>query len=230
MNKEKFNVFLKNISKKPIPVIDTFFDKYIAIKISNSNKDLSSFDISSSKEWEEYIRCYLDKNSYEVAFGGYLEKRNIYDRSDYFKSLAVHKKRNIHLGIDLWCRENTKVLAVLTGEIHSFKNNTNYGDYGPTIILKHQIKEEIFYTLYGHLSLKSIENIKIGDVVSQGNVIGSLGDASVNGDYAPHLHFQIIRDLQDNIGDYPGVSSEQNLEFYNTNCPDPNFLLKLDLL
>ena len=78
------------------------------------------------------------------------------------------------------------------------------------------------------MSLVSIENIKIGDVVLKGNVIGFLGDTSVNGDYAPHLHFQIIRDLEENFGDYPGVSSEKNIEFYKLNCPNPNLLLKLD--
>ena len=87
----------------------------------------------------------------------------------------------------------------------------------------------VFYTLYGHLSLSSIENLKVGDVVLQGTVIGFLGDSSVNGDYAPHLHFQIIKDLEDNFGDYPGVSSEENKEFYSRNCPDPNFLLKMTI-
>jgi murein DD-endopeptidase MepM/ murein hydrolase activator NlpD len=75
--------------------------------------------------------------------------------------------------------------------------------------------------------MQSIENIKVGAAVLQGQVIGNLGVASVNGDYAPHLHFQIIRDLEDNFGDYPGVASENNIPFYKSNCPDPNLLLKL---
>ena len=231
MDTTKFTQFLNQLSEQPLPVIDVriSLDSYIPITISNKNKDLLNFDISSSLAWEKYINSFLEDNNAKVAFGGYLEKRNIYDRSDYFKNLAENEKRNIHLGIDLWCNTNTKVLAVLNGEIHSFKNNTNYGDYGPTIILKHQIEEEVFYTLYGHLSLSSIENLKVGDVVLQGNVIGFLGDSSVNGDYAPHLHFQIIKDLENNFGDYPGVSSEENIEFYSRNCPNPNLLLKLPI-
>ena len=171
---------------------------------------------------------HLKKNGKDVAFGGYLEKRNLYDRSAYFKKLAEKEKRNIHLGIDLWYKANTKVLAVLDGEVHSFKNNNNFGDYGPTIILKHQVNTEIFYSLYGHLSSNSIEKIKIGDVFLQGDIIGFLGDASVNGDYAPHLHFQIIRDMEQNFGDYPGVCSKKNIEFYMNNCPNPNLILKLE--
>jgi murein DD-endopeptidase MepM/ murein hydrolase activator NlpD len=230
MNTKEFNQFLNELSLTPISVIDPVIshNKYLPINISEQNTDLLNFNVSSSKEWETYINVYLKKYDKEVAYGGYLEKRNLYDRSDYFKNLAESEKRNIHLGTDLWCNNNTKVLAVLDGEIHSFKNNNNYGDYGPTIILKHEKEGQVFYTLYGHLSLVSIENINIGDAVLKGNVIGFLGDASVNGDYAPHLHFQIIRDLEESFGDYPGVSSEENLEFYKLNCPNPNLLLKLD--
>ena len=229
MNTKDFNDFLNSISDQSIPVIDTSisFDDYIAIDISEKNNDLLTFDVSSSLEWENYIYDYLKKNNAKVAFGGYLEKRNLYNRSDYFKNQSKENQRNIHLGIDLWCRKHTKVLSVLDGEIHSFKNNNNYGDFGATIILKHQIKNQIFYSLYGHLSLSSIENISVGDTVLQGNPIGFLGDSSVNGDYAPHLHFQIIKDLKNNFGDYPGVTSKENVEFYQKNCPNPNLLLKI---
>jgi murein DD-endopeptidase MepM/ murein hydrolase activator NlpD len=81
--------------------------------------------------------------------------------------------------------------------------------------------------LYGHLSEASIATIKVGDLFVQGSVLGFLGEASVNGDYAPHLHFQIIKDLADYFGDYPGVSASSDLEFYQQNCPDPNVLLKI---
>ena len=85
----------------------------------------------------------------------------------------------------------------------------------------------IFYTLYGHLSLNSIEKISIGDTFNKGETIAVLGDPTINGDYAPHLHFQIINDLQGNDGDYPGVSSLENLSFYKSNCPDPKLVLGL---
>jgi len=229
MKIKQFTNFLEQLSIKDVLVIDKLISKnnYVAIDISKNNLELKTFDVSSAAEWEKYITSYLKKNNAKVAFGGYLEVRNLYDRSSHFKSQSKEKLRNIHLGIDLWCTKNTKVLAVLDGEIHSFKNNNNYGDYGPTIILKHQIKNNVFYSLYGHLSLKSIKNIKIGDHFKQGEVIGFLGNSSINGEYAPHLHFQIIKDLEDNLGDYPGVSSKENLDFYKENCPNPNILLKL---
>jgi murein DD-endopeptidase MepM/ murein hydrolase activator NlpD len=224
-----FDQFLFNISKKPLRVIDSEIEltDYTSIDLSNKNKALEQFDITDSEAFEIYIINYLKSKKAKVVFGGYLEKRNIYKRSSYFKQESIENERNVHLGIDLWCEANTKVLAVLDGKVHSFQNNTHYGDYGPTIIIQHLIEDIEFYSLYGHLNLASLKNLTVGDSVFKGQTIGYLGDATVNGDYAPHLHFQLIKDLQNNSGDYPGVSNKKMLDFYKENCPDPNFLLKL---
>ena len=211
--------FFKNIDLKD--------DELISIDLSKLNKDLSMFDTTSSQEWERYIDTYLNKYNAKVAYGGYLEERNLYDRSDYFQSTSINEKRNIHLGVDFWCKANTPICSLFEGKIHSFKNNRNYGDYGPTIILEHQINKVKFYTLYGHLSLESIQGKSIGQEIEKGEVFCFLGESKVNGDYAPHLHFQIIFDLHDNYGDYPGVCSKKDLNFYKENCPDLKTLLKV---
>lgn len=220
--------FLNNISQKPLHVVDVSipFKEYVPISLATSNKELT-FDISSSREWEAYLENYFSRDEKTVAFGGYLEVRDIYSRSEHFNKLSEENQRNIHLGIDLWCDAGTDILAVLDGEIHSFKNNLNYGDYGPTIIVKHSIEGNDFYSLYGHLSLESLEGLSVGAKVKRGEKIGTLGDSSVNGDYAPHLHFQLIIDIEDYYGDYPGVASKKNLNYYKENCPNPNLLLKL---
>jgi murein DD-endopeptidase MepM/ murein hydrolase activator NlpD len=93
--------------------------------------------------------------------------------------------------------------------------------------LKHQIKNQEFYTLFGHLSLESITNLKVGTLFKKGQQLATLGKPEVNGDYAPHLHFQIIKNIGDFSGDYPGVCSENDLDFYKKNCPNPNLLLKI---
>lgn len=197
---------------------------HVAIDLSAGNKNLPT--ASSSASFERYVEEYLKKHNASVAYGGYNEERNLYKRSGIFND-EDSEERNIHIGIDLWTNAGTNVLAALDGKIHSFDYNAGLGNYGPTIILEHQIGDEIFYTLYGHLSLESIEGIEIGDTFRSGDKLASLGDASVNGDYAPHLHFQIIMDIEGNFGDYPGVCSKSNLAFYLNNCPDPNLLLKL---
>lgn len=215
--------------KKPgvLPIDNSIsFDSYCQIDLSITNTDLTLFDSSASAAWEKYIESYLEKNNALVAYGGYLEIRNLYDRSAYFQSFADDEKRNIHLGIDFWCTEGTKVCAFFEGRVHSFANNQNYGDYGPTIILEHNFEDIHFYSLYGHLSEKSIKSVEIGKPFKTGENFAELGDASINGDYAPHLHFQIIYDLEGYVGDYPGVTSKKNLEFYRQNCPDPFNLIQ----
>ncbi|WP_271765080.1 peptidoglycan DD-metalloendopeptidase family protein [Aquimarina algiphila] len=226
---DNFKKKIKNISHDFISVVDSEFVKedYVAIDLSATNPDLDTIDVSSSRAFEVYIKEYIAQNKAKVAYGGYNEVRGIYSRSSHFNQHNPETERNIHLGIDIWCDAETKILAPLDGKIHSFKNNNNFGDYGPTIILEHALDDVVFYSLYGHLSLGSLSGITVGDPVKAGQTIAALGTASVNGDYAPHLHFQVIKDMQGNIGDYPGVSNKKDLEFYLQNCPDPNLLLKI---
>ncbi|WP_445957972.1 peptidoglycan DD-metalloendopeptidase family protein [Yeosuana sp.] len=224
----QFSNFLNEISSKRLCVLDKTIpiSKYIPLDLSSENTLLQGVDVSSFTSLESFINIHIKKQNGLVAYGGYNELRDIYKRSRHFNLNDV-SERNIHIGLDLWREVDSPVYAPLNATVHSFKNNLNYGDYGPTIILKHTIDNIEFYTLYGHLSLASIENLKINQVYNQGDQIGTLGDATVNGDYPPHLHFQIIKNIQDYQGDYPGVSSKKDLNFYLKNCPDPNLLLKL---
>lgn len=215
-------------SLEDIRVIDAtfYYCDYTFIDLSVDNSELSKFDLSDAVVFESYIENYLAKKRAKVAFGGYCEIRNLYKRSTVFND-NQSDERNIHFGLDLWIKAGTKVLAALDGKIHSFQNNTALGDYGPTIILQHHIENYTFYTLYGHLSLESLNHKTIGTEVKKGETIATLGSSPINGDYAPHLHFQIIIDIQNKTGDYPGVCSKKDLEFYSQNCPDPNLLLKI---
>jgi len=211
-------------------VVDAAIQKedYVPLNLSTTNLVLKDVNVSSSKDLGDFVKRQIQIQGGKIAYGGYLETRGIYQRSTYFKEVTKPEdERNIHLGVDIWIDAGTNVLAVLDGEIHSFKNNTNHGDYGPTIVLKHNLNEATFYTLYGHLSLESLVNLKVGQKVCQGQIIAKLGSPEVNGDYPPHLHFQIILDIEEYKGDYPGVSSQRTLDFYKQNCPDPNLLLGL---
>ena len=200
-------------------------ESYISIDLSIQNTSLSINDLRSSSSFSNYINAYLESHSKQIAYGGYLERRLLYSRSIHFNTNINHQ-RDIHLGIDLWCVVNTAVTAAFCGRIHSFKNNTNFGDYGPCLILQHHVSGFEFYTLYGHLSLESLQDKRTGDRVEKGQQIATLGTADVNGTYPPHLHFQIIKDIKNYEGDYPGVCNKIDLEFYKMNCPDPSILIQ----
>jgi murein DD-endopeptidase MepM/ murein hydrolase activator NlpD len=205
------------------PEID--YSEYVPLNLSVSNPDSNQHKLETAQDYEIFIQNHLDKNQGKIAFGGYIETRNLYQRSTVFKN-TNSDERNIHIGLDLWINESASIHAVLDGTIHSFQNNTALGDYGPTIILAHEVEGIKFHTLYGHLSEASLNDKKVGAIVKKGEQIATLGLPPINGDYAPHLHFQIIIDMEGKTGDYPGVCSEKTLLFYKANCPDPNLLLK----
>lgn len=216
---------IKKRSNSAILILDKAItlDQYCTINLSTSNTELQKIDIKNPNVCQRYIDLILNRNQAKVAFGGYLEKRNIYDnKANFFQN---ETKRNIHLGIDFWAKAGTKVIAPLDAQVHSFKNNTTIGDYGPTIVLQHEFGGDTFYTLYGHLSVASLKNISKGQLFKAGETIATLGTTAINVNYAPHLHFQIILDMEEKEGDYPGVCSAVDLDFYSKNCPNPNLLL-----
>ena len=128
--------------------------------------------------------------------------------------------RTVHLGIDIWMPAGTSVFSPLEGRVHSFNNNAHERDYGPTIILEHQISNDLtFYTLYGHLSLQSLEGLKKGMPVKKGQLIATIGPTPENGNWPPHLHFQVMLDMLDNEGDFPGVGFPEEKDLWLSICP-----------
>lgn len=220
------NAILINQENVKVIAPEIEYKDYIAFDLSATTTDQMDLPLTDSKAFEEFVENYFSVHQAKVAYGGYLEHRNLYKRSTVFKDIDI-EERNIHIGLDLWIKAGTAVLAALDGVIHSFQNNLSLGDYGPALILEHEIEGETFHTLYGHLSLESLQGKAEGQKVSKGEVIGTLGAPPVNGDYAPHLHFQIIKDMQEKKGDYPGVCAKSDVDFYKKNCPDPNLLLKI---
>lgn len=135
--------------------------------------------------------------------------------------------RRLHLGVDIWGPAGTKVMAPLPGIIHSFAFNNNDSDYGATLILTHNLDGTGFHTLYGHISLNSIKNLYEGQRVAKGEVIAEFGMRFENGNWPPHLHFQLIADMQDWKGDYPGVCRFSERQQWLDGCPDPNLILQM---
>ena len=71
-------------------------------------------------------------------------------------------------------------------------------DYGPTVIVEHEAGDAgPFWCLYGHLARRTLDEIRPGQPVAAGQVVGWIGDHTVNGGWAPHVHVQLITDLMD---------------------------------
>ncbi|SDN08338.1 Peptidase family M23 [Daejeonella rubra] len=221
----QLELYLKDHPEHVSPLVDfdSQTDKLFPFDFSSSNQELSPQTVADTSLFSSWISNKLQVNNCRYGLGGYNERRMLYSRSELFNN--SEEPRRLHLGVDIWAEAGTPVYAPLSGQIHSFRFNDAFGDYGATLILEHDLDGLIFYSLYGHLSLSSISGLQKGAIVKQGEKIAEFGIFSENGNWPPHLHFQLILDMQGHEGDYPGVCQfSEKLKFLG-NCPDPDILL-----
>ena len=163
----------------------------------------------------------------KVGVGRYDEARLLYVSPLFGEGEApTDERRTVHLGVDLFVEPGTRVYAPLPGEVHILVKNDAPQDYGPMVVLKHQTDAGIpFFTLYGHLSEDTLTRLRVGQKVAEFDEIARVGSPPSNGDWAPHLHFQVILDLLGLARDFPGVCRASEREMWKAVSPDPNAIL-----
>lgn len=206
--------------------IDLLRDKLYPLDLTISNTELTTGLVTDTAAFSQYVNERVAENHCRYAIGGYMEHRTIYNRSQLFGTEG--EPRRLHLGVDIWGPAGTPVYAPIAGTAHSFADNNNFGDYGPTIILQHQLGDLTLYSLYGHLSRANIEGLSVGMRVEKDQQIATLGDASENGSWPPHLHFQLMLNIGGAKGDYPGVGYYSRQDQYIQNIPDPELVLNFN--
>ena len=162
-----------------------------------------------------------------VLIGRYDEPRAIYMSQNFaVPGSPLGERRTIHLGIDIFAPPDTPIYAPISGVVHALANNTARQDYGPVIVLRHATGDGTpFYTLYGHLTVGSLDGVQLGQNIAAGEQVGAIGAPPTNGDWPPHLHLQIITDPLELDTDFPGVAAPSQREVYLGLSPDPNVLL-----
>jgi murein DD-endopeptidase MepM/ murein hydrolase activator NlpD len=88
-----------------------------------------------------------------------------------------------HNGVDIAASIGTPIVAAAGGQVISAKSSGYNGGYGKMIIISHAGNVQ---TVYGHLN--SV-NVSVGQTVSQGQTIGSVGNTGKS--TGPHLHFEV---------------------------------------
>ena len=183
--------------------------------------------IFDAQKLDERIQAILHENAAVAGLGHYDEVRPLYT-SDVFTVEGNEGPawRSVHIGLDIFMPAGTPVFAPLDGVVHSFANNSGERDYGPTILLEHQVGGGLtFYTLYGHLDEASIADLYPGQAISRGQLLCRMGSMPINGNWPPHLHFQVMLDTLEKEGDFPGVAFPEQREIWTSICPDPWLLL-----
>ena len=123
--------------------------------------------------------------------------------------------------------------AMLPGVVETVVDNDMPYDYGPTVIMRHEAGNAgPFWVLYGHLSRRTLTTVRPGDQVEAGQVVAYIGDHTVNGGWAPHVHVQIITDLMADPqhgpdGNFEGAGEPSRMDVWRSIAPDANLLLRL---
>jgi murein DD-endopeptidase MepM/ murein hydrolase activator NlpD len=232
----------------PVVPFDPARDRLYGFDFTERNTDLDAAEIADTERFAEYINRTLQLHHARYGIGGYNEHRTLYARSKHFNTplsaapedpsipqsqsseeprRISEEPRRLHLGTDIWGPAGTRVMSPLDGIVHSFAFNNNDSDYGATLIITYRLDGIGFQILYGHLSLNSLKNLQEGDIVRKGEVIAEFGMRFENGNWPPHLHFQVIADMQGWKGDYPGVCRFSERQQWLDNCPDPDPILRM---
>ena len=191
----------------------------VGMDLSSSSQEFAGL---AEGELDQAIVRRLTAAGAIAGVGGYLENRSLYQDTELFQG---DSERCIHIGVDVFMPAGTVIHTPFDAEVHSFANRQVSGDYGPVIILRHELDGFEFHSLYGHLAETSLDGLSCGKTISAGKPVAKIGARPMNGNWPPHLHFQLIRDMQGSYGDYPGVVRLAEVEFFKANCPDPTDLL-----
>ncbi len=188
-----------------------------------TGRDTDDTPAFTSRVFEEMAR-----RGATLGVGRYREPRGFY-LTDIFagRPAEMPERRTVHMGIDLFVAAGTPVRAPVDGRVHAVHDNEGRLDYGPTVILEHDTPDGPFWTLYGHLERASVSDLGVGGPVAAGEAFARVGPYPENGDWPPHLHFQIVTDLLGFTHDFPGVTAPREVDVWAGFLPDPNLLLRL---
>lgn len=220
------------------PIIDYLsaqkFHPILNYQLTPENTDILDLTIGSTELGNvddfadtPYITARIfERLGNNIGIGRYNEARPIY-LGDMF-DIDHHERRAVHIGLDLFTYAQTPIYAPLAGTVYSVQENVGDKDYGPTLILKHQPMPDItFYTLYGHLDASVLDMWDEGDAISAGDKIALIGDFPRNGNWTPHVHFQVITDMLNNHGEFAGVTGTRYRDVWLSLSPNPNLILKI---
>ena len=195
----------------------------VHLDLSVDSPMLRGVDLADQDQLAESIHTAIRQGGGRIGYGGYLEERGIYRASPHFQDGQAD--RSLHLGVDLWADAGHPIHAPVDGVVHSLAMNEQPLDYGATIILSHTRGDLTWYTLYGHLAAADL-HWQPGDRIPAGTPFCHIGQPHENGGWVPHLHIQLILDIGEAVGDFPGVALPSERDHWSRLCPDPMALIQ----
>lgn len=185
----------RKLKKYVLPTIIMTFSFIVVLTITLSTKDnknlsrednltyvsstIISQDMAVINTTKKIINPYTDQS---VTIG-----KNYYnykaEAEDQEKSIIYHENTYIqNSGVDFIYDKTFDVVAVLDGEVTNIKEDEVLGKI---VEISHENKYVSIYQ-----SLSEI-NVKKGDIVSQGQILGKSGKNELDKELGNHLHFEM---------------------------------------
>ena len=193
-----------------------FFD------FSSKNPKTLNYNLNNFQEFNEAILNELKNSGMKWGIGKYLEERRNILRGSIN---IINEKRIYHLGLDIIVPFNSVLFCPLDGYVYRLDKEIEKGNYGGYLIIKHQTKNQTFYSLYGHL--KTPHKIQLGQKILAGQELARIGKETDSGGWFCHLHLQIITQKAMNEGYSEwGYISDKLLSKVEEYFPNPISIFK----
>ncbi len=165
--------------------LESFDNSELVIKTAEKLDILSKQAYIQAKSYDEVMNMALNKEKLVASMPAIMPISNKSLKSTAsgwgFRIHPIYKIKQFHYGMDFTAPIGTNVYATGDGVVKDVQ--TIGSGYGKWILIDHGFD---YQTLYGHLSGF---NVKIGDQVKRGEVIGYVGNTGTS--TAPHLHYEV---------------------------------------
>tara|TARA_B100000886_G_scaffold277213_1_gene201163 strand:- start:507 stop:1802 length:1296 start_codon:yes stop_codon:yes gene_type:complete len=177
---------------RPGDSFDILYEEYFLKGNKVKNGDIKAARFKRGKKVYTAVRYFLrngqkeffsirGKNVEKAFLRSPVEFSYISSKYNLKRMHPILNKIKAHTGVDYAAPTGTPVRTTGDGTV-SFRGNN--GGYGKLIEIKHS---EDYSTRYAHLS-RYKKNLKVGNKVSQGEIIGYVG--STGRSTGPHLHYE----------------------------------------
>ena len=165
--------------------LESFDNSELVIKTAEKLDILSKQAYIQAKSYDEVMNMALNKEKLISSMPAIMPISNKSLKSTAsgwgFRFHPIYKIKQFHYGMDFTASIGTKVYATGDGIVKDVQSIG--GGYGNWIMIDHDFG---YSTLYAHLSKF---NVKIGEHVKRGNVIGLVGNSGTS--TGPHVHYEV---------------------------------------
>ena len=165
--------------------LESFDNSELVIKTAEKLDVLSKQAYIQSKSYDEVMELAKNKEALTSCMPAIMPISNKSLKSTAsgwgYRIHPIYKISQFHYGMDFTASIGTKVYATGDGVVKDVQSIG--GGYGRWILIDHGYGYE---TLYGHLNGF---NVKVGERVKRGHVIGFVGNSGTS--TGPHVHYEV---------------------------------------